>query len=185
MPRTRSRTRSSNSRKGSMKHPHVGSLPASRVSFAAKLGAFICQNQKLSDVVGDVSGFEQTHNGRKVNQRVFGVLPFLHLNITRSQFVAVLNSKEVNGSLVGAVEALCNKSRLNSVLKAVDFHCDRQSQVGVRDGLNAAIVESIENRWDMRRNGRMVLNKIQAVQLQQNRDGKKIPDSSVQWCRAR
>ena len=180
--RVRSHSNTNHGRKMTVKMNHVGYASAQKASFAAKLGAFICENQKLGDVVGDVSGFYQKHKGRSVNQRVFGVLPFLHLNITESQFRGILNSPRVNGSLTDAVEVLCNKKKLNKVLKEVQFNCRKQSEVGVRDGLNAAVMESIVNRWDMRRNGRMVLNKIQAVQVRQHKEGV-IPSSSVQWCK--
>jgi hypothetical protein len=91
-------------------------------------------------------------------------------------------SPKVNGSLVAAVEALCNSKNLNKNLKAVDFNCHKQSVVGVRDGLTAAIMESIENRWDMRSNGRKVLNQIQRVQVKQAGEGK-IPKASIAWCK--
>ena len=168
MARTRSMRRN-NSKKNSLKSrkPLVGSLSADKASFAAKLGAFICENQPLKDVVGDVNGFEQRVNGRQVNQRVFGVLPFLHLNITAQQFKALMMSPKVNGSLVAAVELLCNNRRLNKTLEAVSFNSHNQAVVGVRDGLVSSIMETILNRWDMRGNGRKVLNKIQAVQVAQ------------------
>ena len=180
--RVRSQANRRQSRKMTVKMNHVGHASAQKASFAAKLGAFICENQKLGDVVGDLSGFYQRHKGRSVNQRVFGVLPFLHLNITEAQFRGILNSPRVNGSLTDAVEVLCNKKRLNKVLEQVQFNCRKQSEVGVRAGLNAAVMESIINGWDMRKNGRMVLNKIQAVQVRQQKEGI-IPESSIQWCK--
>ena len=180
--RVRSQANRRQPRKMTVKMNHVGHASAQKATFAAKLGAFICENQKLGDVVGDLSGFYQRHKGRSVNQRVFGVLPFLHLNITEAQFRGILNSPRVNGSLTDAVEVLCNKKRLNKVLEKVQFNCRKQSEVGVRAGLNAAVMESIINGWDMRKNGRMVLNKIQAVQVRQQKEGI-IPESSIQWCK--
>ena len=180
--RVRSQTNRHHGRRMTVKMNHVGHASAQKATFAAKLGAFICENQKLGDVVGDLSGFYQKHKGRSVNQRVFGVLPFLHLNITESQFRGILNSPRVKGSLTDAVEVLCNKKRLNKVLEQVQFNCRKQSEVGVRDGLNMAVMESILNGWDKRRNGRMVLNKIQSVQVRQQKEGI-IPESSIQWCK--
>jgi len=178
----RSNKANSNSRKMSRKQVRVGNLSSANASFAAKLGAFICENQNLRDVVGDVNGFEQRHNGRAVNQRVFGVLPFLHLNITRKQFLGILNSPKVNGSIVSAVETICNAQNLNSLLESVNFNCNAQSKVGVREGLTAAIMESIENRWGLRKNGRRVLNKIQAVQEKQYNKGKGVLKiNSTKW----
>lgn len=190
MARTRSMRRNNskkNSRRNSVKSKHtpVGSLSADKARFSAKIGAFICQNQALKDVVGSVDGFEQKLNGRSVNQRVFGVLPFLHLDITREQFKNLMMSPKVNGSLVAAVELLCNQADkgkgLDKRLEGVDFNSHNQAVVGVRDGLVAAVMESIENRWDIRANGKKVLNYIQKVQLAQVEAGK-IPKASVRWC---
>ena len=65
--RSRSRKSGSPSRRMSVKQARVGQASANKASFAAKLGAFICENQKLGDVVGDLNGFYQKHNGRSVN----------------------------------------------------------------------------------------------------------------------
>ena len=171
--------RSSSTRRRTVKRVavrRVGDAPANKVSFAAKLGAFVCQKQSLKDVVGDVNGFFEKAKGRRVNQRTFGVLPFLHLNISREQF------KRVMASNVGAVERLCNDKNLNKRLKAVDFNCHKQSTTGVHDGLVASLVEAVEQGWASNANGRRVLNKIQAVQLKQVAEHK-IPKASVAWCR--
>jgi hypothetical protein len=154
----------------------VGDAPANKATFAAKLGAFVCQSQPLKDVVGDVNGFFERAHGRSVNQRTFGVLPFLHLNISRDQFKKVMTSN------VGAVEKLCNSKHLNKTLKAVDFNCHNQSVKGVNAGLVASLLNAIEHGWKANANGRRVLNKIQAVQVKQVAN-KKIPSASVAWCR--
>jgi hypothetical protein len=176
----RSVRRSRNSRRTVKRAPMRKVGDASKVSFAAKLGAFVCQNQSLKDVVGDVNGFEERVKGRAVNQKVFGVLPFLHLNISREQFKRVLTSS--SGNLVSAVEKVCNAKKLNKTLKSVDFNCHKQSVKGVNAGVIDAVMESIENRWNVRQNGRRVLNKVQAVQVAQVKAGK-IPAASVAWCR--
>ena len=151
------------------------------VTFAAKLGAFICQGQKLADVVGNPQdGFNQKVNGRDVNQRVFGVLPFLHLNITEAQFVALMNS--VKGDLSKATTALCNKNRLEKTLKKVSFNCTAQGKTGVENGIMVAILESINNRWNVRQNGRKVLDKVARIQMKQVELGI-IPEKSIHWCK--
>jgi hypothetical protein len=158
----------------------VGDASANKASFAAKLGAFICQSQPLKDVVGDVNGFFERANGKAVNQRTFGVLPFLHINISRDQFKKVMDSS--GGNLVSSVEKICNSKNLNKTLKDVDFNCRKQSVKGVNDGLIAALMDSIEKDWNSNNNGKRVINKIQAVQLKQVAL-KKIPAASVAWCR--
>ena len=159
--------------------PAVGTLSAQKATFAAKLGAFMCENEKLSDVVATPEkGFDSTKNGRAVNKRVFGVLPFSHMNITKPQFMAMLNNS--SKVMKNDTQRLCMSNRLETKLKAVKFNCPKQSAVG-----NAAFVksicESIENRWEMRKNGRAVLNKIEAVQRKQQQMGV-IPALSLRWC---
>lgn len=167
------------SKRVASRKPAVGTLSAQKATFAAKLGAFMCENEKLSDVVATPErGFDSTKNGRSVNKRVFGVLPFLHMNITKPQFMAMLNNS--SKSMKNDTQRLCMSNRLETKLKAVKFNCPKQSAVG-----NAAFIrsicESIENRWEMRKNGRAVLNKIEAVQRKQQQMGI-IPAPSLRWC---
>jgi hypothetical protein len=185
MARSMRRSRKNSSSRRSVKRggglAPVGNRPASSVSFAAKLGAFLCENEKLSDVVGSDDGFFTKNKGKSVNKRVFGALPFLHLNITKNQFVSLLESGKLN--LVNAAKGMCTSAGLESSLKKVKFDCAAQSKVGV-SALNLAICESIENRWEIRRNGRAVLNKIQKVQEAQAHPRKAIiPSKSLNWCR--
>ena len=176
--RQNNKSNKNNSKKNNVKAVLVGTKTGGNVSFAAKLGAFLCECEKLGDVVGDDKGFFSTKNGHKVNQRVFGALPFLHLNITKNQFITLLNSGKLN--LFNATKGMCNKAKLEKHLSQVKFNCDSQSNVGV-NALHLAICESIEKRWDMRKNGRAVLNKIQKVQESQASQ-KIIPQRSLDWC---
>lgn len=176
---SRSMNRNNSQRNNSNKSKkQVHTLSASKATFAAKLAAFICEDQNLNDVVGDVNGFFLKHKGRKVNTHVFGVLPFLHMNISKKQFMNLLNNSA--GSMAKSVENMCNSGNLENKLEKVQFNCKHQSQVG-NNALLQAICDSIENGWTKCKNGRKVLTKIQKVQLEQNRQGI-IPASSVKWC---
>ena len=183
MARSMRRSRKNSSSRRSVKRggglAPVGSKQAGSVTFAAKLGAFLCENEQLKDVVGNDQGFFLTNGNRKVNQRVFGALPFLHLNITKNQFISLLeNGKD---DLINAATGMCSNAKLESRLEKVKFNCPAQSKVGV-SAINLAICESIENRWALRKNGRAVLNKIQ--QVQEAQAGKDvIPQKSLDWCR--
>ena len=157
----------------------VGALSAQKATFAAKLGAFMCQNEKLSDVVATPErGFDSRKNGRAVNKRVFGVLPFLHMNVTKQQFMKMLNNS--SAVMKNNTQSLCMSNKLETKLKKVNFNCPKQSAVGTAAFVNS-ICESIENRWDMRKNGRAVLNKIEAIQRKQQEMGI-IPAPSLRWC---
>lgn len=174
---SRGRGRSRSIKRGGGGKDLVGNRKADQVQFSAKLGAFLCENENIEDVVGDDSGFFLELNKKKVNQRVFGALPFLHLNISKSDFVKLLESGKV--SLVNEAEKMCSDQDLEKHLEKVKFSCSEQSKVGI-SALNLAICESIERRWTMRQNGRKVINKIQQVQESQAKKSI-IPPKSLEW----
>lgn len=151
------------------------SLKGGGISFAAKLGAFM-----LESVDYDVSFSEK--NGFKDSQtQVAGVLPYLHMNISEKQFRNKLNSTHKARATVLA--KLCNKKNLNKKLKSVDFDCNSQSLSGVKS-VNNSIMDSINNRWGIRKNGQKqirLIAKYQKWQTSKN-GGNKIPPSSVKWC---
>ena len=152
------------------------SLKGGGISFAAKLGAFM-----LESVDYDVSFSE--NNGFKFSQtQVSGVLPYLHMNISEKQFRNKLNSTHKARATVLA--KLCNKKNLNKKLKSVDFNCNSQSLSGVKS-VNNSIMDSINNRWDIRKNGQKqirLIAKYQKWQTSKN-GGEQIPPSSVKWCK--
>jgi len=130
----------------------------------------------MKNVYGNAEeGFDE---GGGKNIQIFGVLPFLHLNITEKQFTNMLDKS--GGDLVKACTSLCNKKGLNTKLKSLHFNCAKQSRKGIKDGLLETIVDSIKDKWIMRKNGRRVLNVIEKVQKEQYAKGI-IPASSINW----
>ena len=125
-----------------------------RPTFAAKLGAFILQGLSANTTVtwSVKNGFSNKQT------QVSGVLPFLHLNIKEHQFRALLRNS--HGNHAKTLENLCNGAKLNKVLHKVNFNCKRQSNNGVT-GLEDAIVDSINNAWNMRSNGRRHLATVE------------------------
>jgi hypothetical protein len=152
----------------------VGNFTAKRASFAARLAAFI-----LDDHRGAVKWTEK--GGFAAGQPyVFGVLPFLHLNISEAKFRQMLRDGQAKETDV--VSKDCNSKKLNTKLKKVGFSCARQSAVGV-NALSASVISSINdpNRWMSRRNGRKVASQLQRFMHKQVELGI-IPASSVKWC---
>ena len=185
MVQTRSQTKKARSVKRSMstrrvskkrvskKVKPVGELTAARASFAARLAAFI-----LDDHKGPVRWTEK--DGFPAGQPcVFGVLPFLHLNISESKFRQML--KEGQGKEISSVEKDCNSKKLNKKLSKVGFSCANQSAVGVK-ALSDSVISSINSpsRWMARKNGRKVASQLQKYMNKQVELGI-IPASSVQW----
>jgi hypothetical protein len=161
-------------RKNTARKNGVGNKSAKNASFAAKLAAFICQNQDMSKTHGNPTEGFNNDGGKQVT----GVLPFLHLNINEKQFNSLLEG--ASGSLVNACNILCNKKQLNKKLKSVGFNCKKNSLKGINNGLLNAISESIHSGWETRRNGRRVINFIENIMRQQVKRGI-IPSSSIKW----
>lgn len=148
----------------------------SRPSFAAKLAAFICENQDFSKTHGNSTEGFNNDGGKQVT----GVLPFLHLNINEKQFTLLLNG--ASGNLVKACNILCNKKNLNEKLRSLGFNCKKNSIKGINNGLLNAISESIHSGWKGRKNGRRVINFIENIMREQVKLGI-IPKSSIKWAK--
>ena len=140
-------------------------------SFAAKLGAFL-----LEGLSGDVKFSESGGFSMKQSQ-VTGALPLLHMNIKEAEFKKMLsNAKSVNTESISGV---CNKNNLDKVLSSVGFNCISQSKQAV-DSLNQGLVDSINNRWSIRKNGQKKVKQVlEKMSWQVANDI--IPKSSVQW----
>ena len=152
----------------------VGNKSSNKASFAAKLAAFICENQDFKKTHGNPTDGFNNDGGKQVT----GVLPFLHLNINEKQFTLLLDS--ASGSLINACNILCNKKQLNKKLKSVGFNCKKNSTKGINNGFLNAISESIHSGWKTRKNGRRVINFIENIMRKQVKLGI-IPASSIKW----
>jgi len=152
----------------------VGSKSGHKASFAAKLAAFICENQDLKKTHGNPTEGFNNDGGKQVT----GVLPFLHLNINEKQFTLLLEG--ASGSLINATNSLCNKKQLSKKLKNLGFNCKKNSTKGINNGFLNAISESIHSGWKHRKNGRKVLNFIENIMRKQVNLGI-IPKSSIKW----
>ena len=161
-------------RKSQTKKNRVGNKSGNRASFAAKLAAFICENQDFSKTHGNPTEGFNNDGGKQVT----GVLPFLHLNINETQFTLLLDG--ASGSLVKACNILCNKKNLNKKLKSLGFNCKKNSLKGINNGLLNAISESIHSGWKGRKNGRRVISFIENIMRKQEKLGI-IPKSSIKW----
>lgn len=156
------------------KRNKVGNKSGNRASFAAKLAAFICENQDFKKTHGNPTEGFNNDGGKQVT----GVLPFLHLNINEKQFTLILEG--ASGSLINATHILCNKKQLNRKLKSVGFNCKKNSTKGINNGFLNAVSESIHSGWNHRKNGRKVLNFIEGIMRKQVKLGI-IPKSSIKW----
>jgi hypothetical protein len=141
-------------------------------TFAAKLAAFILESVKDTIYFNKKSGFSNKHH------QVFGVLPYLHMNISETEFRKQLKDSQTNRNR--SLTKLCNKNKLNKKLSSVGFNCKNQSTSGVHS-VNESIVDSINNRWNMRKNGQKRLKTIMKTMQWQVKNNK-IPSSSLKWC---
>ena len=156
-------------REGSSKRSKKAS--GSSISFAAKLGAFLLQSVEDKIIFSMKTGFTDKH------PQVFGVLPYLHLNIKEDSFKRTLN--ESKNERKDTLKNICNGKNLENTLAKVNFDCDMQSLSGV-NSLDQGLIDSINNRWSIRKNGQKRLKEILGYQKKQVKEGI-IPASSIEW----
>ena len=99
------------------------------------------------------------------------------MNIKEATFRKMLNNS--NGSLKEVLTGRCNEKRLNKLLEKVDYDCDSQSAAGI-EALCDAIMDSINNRYGIRKNGQKRLKQMYGFMTWQVANGK-IPASSIEW----
>ena len=144
---------------------------ANRVTFAAKLAAFLLQGASNNIEFSLKNGFSN-----RVPE-VFGVLPYLHMNIKENEFRNLLNNSSENRRQT--LTNLCNKNHLEKHLNQVGFSCVQQPRAGVK-ALDKAIVDSINNRWSIRQNGQRNLRTV-LKHMRTQVDKGIIPSRSVSW----
>ena len=141
-------------------------------TFAARLGAYMLESvHKDAKIQFDAAtGFSE-----KVPQ-VFGILPFLHLNISEEDFKESLENGESENS---HLRQLCLKKGLDKLLEKVHFKCEDQIKTGFKS-LNDGLIYSINNKFESRINGQKHLQEILNYQKIQ-RQTEKIPKESILW----
>lgn len=147
-----------------------------KVTFAAKLAAFVLENHKGKEVkFAEKGGF---HNDQDF---IFGILPFLHLNIKKDQFSTLL-AKGQNPLIQELTELCSNNKAVEKIDKDVDFQCDAQSSTGIRDGLIESVIKNIDSprRWASRRHGRTIAKEV-AKNMNFQVDKELISPDSVEW----
>ena len=172
--RSRSQKRN-NARRNSKQNKRGGAnmFSSNNPSFAAMLGAFI-----LDDHQGDVKwsldgGFHESQT------QIYGILPFLHLNIDENTFRKMLEAGRCKETRVLTKD--CKDKGLNTELKGVDFSCSAQTNRGVR-ALIASTISSITNpeRFNARTNGRRVLEVVRE-KMNYQVEKKLITENSIKW----
>ena len=164
----------SNNKNGVMNSNNKNSVMNSNnkngVSFAAKLAAFILEGLKTDPRLNG--------NDSNMQSEVSGAIPYLHMNISEKDVVGKF--KDTLKSRVKGLSKICKKKKLEKSLKDVKFNCKRQSTNGVVS-INKSIVDSINNRWNIRQNGRKHLKIIAEYMVEQVKN-KQIPKASLNWC---
>jgi hypothetical protein len=156
---------------GSRRTKRAGRTNSGGVSFAAKLGAFMLESVQGKIVFSMEDGFTSKH------PQVFGVLPYLHMNFSERTFRNDLNN---SGNVRrGSLSRMCNKHKLEQKLHKVKFSCKTQPSACIQS-LDRGLVDSINNRWNIRQNGQRHVRDILRYQRQQV-DAGIIPATSVAW----
>tara|TARA_Y100000389_G_C17427182_1_gene500269 strand:+ start:207 stop:803 length:597 start_codon:yes stop_codon:yes gene_type:complete len=143
-------------------------------TFAARLAAFVLENHK-----GNVE-FEEEGGFKEGQPYIFGILPFLHLNISYKDFRRL--SRVGEKSKINRLNSLCTKSEaVKSIQDKVDFRCLPQSKKGVF-GITDATLANInsKDKWNSRTHGRKILAEIKKNMEFQVKKGL-ISDKSLAW----
>ena len=148
---------------------------SSKPSFAQKLAVFILENTNKEIKFSETTGFSNS------NPAVFGVLPFLHLNITENQFKKMLLSN--NEDLTSVLTSISQKKNLDKKLVGVDYHSEPQSVLGVKH-LHLGLIESVNKKYKSRTNGKKLLAQILSYQKWQREQGL-IPSESLKWANSK
>jgi hypothetical protein len=145
---------------------------ASNVTFAAKLGAYMLESVPKDAQIKFTSdkGFSEGV------PQVFGILPFLHLNISEEDFK---KSLENGSSEHSHLRKLCKLKLLDTTLTGVNFNCEDQIKKGF-ESLNDGLVYSINTKFASRINGQKRLQEILNYQKIQ-RTSNNIPNESLEW----
>jgi len=101
------------------------------------------------------------------------------MNITENQFMGLLDN---NYNIFGKnLTSLCNNKKLNKSLKKVKFNCKKQCGSGIV-ALNMGLVDSIINRYNIRKNGKKRAEEILSIQnWQHHNNNEQIPKNSLEW----
>jgi hypothetical protein len=143
-------------------------------TFAARLAAFVLENHKGNVEFGEEGGFKEGQS------YIFGILPFLHLNISYEDFRRL--SRVGEKSKINRLNSLCTKSEaVKSIQDKVDFRCLPQSKKGVF-GITDATLENInsKDKWESRTHGRKILAEIKKNMEFQVKQGL-ISEKSLTW----
>jgi hypothetical protein len=148
------------------------------LTFAAKLCAFFLNDPAIKDI-------KWTSTGGFTQPSVTGVLPFLHMNITRDAYIKILNSTfdQLNSTTLSA----CNESKLDKTLESLGFFCKDQSDNATKT-LIKRMIDTIDSGYHERSHGKEMTKQMATRMIWQSRnsnDGGKsriIPAESVLWC---
>jgi hypothetical protein len=142
-------------------------------TFSSKLAAFILNTKTDKVRCEKKGGFTDS------SPEVLGVLPFLHLNITKKDFTKIMSSCE--GNMHKATNIVCTKASLDKVLKSVDFNCNKQSKLAASMLLDR-MIETIETGYESRKQGKTRAREM-AAHMRWQCANKIIPASSIAWCK--
>jgi len=149
---------------------------AKKPSFSAKLGAFMLQGVKDEIHFDKERGFSNKHIG------IYGVLPYLHMNISENDFKKLMEDSAKNDKAYSRILSdKCNSKKLDKKLEKVQFQCEKQLHSSIM-ALNLSVLDSINDRYKIRKQGQKNLKKILGFMNWQVKNNI-IPESSLEWSR--
>lgn len=142
-------------------------------TFAAKLAAFILNAQQTHVKCSKTVGFQRSSDVIK------GVIPLLHMNISKADFKKVAMGS--TDSMSASLSAVCSHHGLDKLLSFEHFSCKKQCLFSAHV-LMERFVETIEFAYDDRKNGQTRARELASYMMWQHHNGI-IPKESVRWCK--
>jgi hypothetical protein len=140
-------------------------------TFAAKLAVFMLNAQSHDIHFSEKEGFLHS------SDYVKGIIPLLHMNISREGFQVVMCTTKGNLSI--ALAQLCSSKNIEDILSFEKFSCLRQCAF-TSDVLVDRFVDTIETSYETRKNGIKLVKQLAKHQRWQVSAGI-IPESSIAW----
>ena len=143
-------------------------------SFAAKLAVFVLN----AIPEGTEVQFSKTGGFSAKIPEVAGILPLLHMNVSKQQFATIMKSSEK--SIERIIKKKCYSSKTEEKIDAsINFKCAKQSAFAANT-LVDRFIETIESGYSSRRRGKKLMKEI-AKYMKWQASVEKIPVSSTIW----
>lgn len=143
------------------------------ITFAAKLAAFMLNAQKTKVKCYKTAGFQRSSDFIK------GIIPLLHMNVTKSDFKKVMMGATDN--VAANMTSVCKQKGLEKFLSFENFSCKTQCGFSAKILIDR-FIDTVEFAYSDRKMGQQRVHELASYMQWQHENGI-IPKESVKWCK--